>query len=202
VDERLVLPLRQQLTAWRGLLAAGAERVGWKLGRGTEAERFGPVIGHLTSATRLEPGAVYRAGAPSDLRVDAEFAVAVGAHGRAAGFATALELVDLDRPTDDVEAVVVSNVFHRAFVLGATAEDLPGDVHARATVNGELRASAPAAYEPGLIERAAELLAAVGERLEPGDRVITGSIVQVPVAAGDEVEVELDGLGRLRVQIV
>ena len=38
----------------------GAERVGWKLGVG-ERERIGGelAVGHLTSATRLDPGATY-----------------------------------------------------------------------------------------------------------------------------------------------
>jgi 2-keto-4-pentenoate hydratase len=47
----------------------------------------------------------------------------------------------------------------------------------------------------------ARLLAALGERLEPGDRLITGSIVQVPVAAGDLVAADLGLLGRVEVMV-
>lgn len=201
VDERLRFALQQQLLEWRAELATGAERVGWKIGRGTEAEPWGPVVGHLTSATRLDPGAAFHAQGTTDLRVDAELAVEVGEDGRAAGFATALELVDLDRPADDVESVVASNVFHRAFVLSASLPQLPEPLTARVLVDGEIRGERSGTYDPMLLERASELLAAVGERLEPGDRVITGAIMQVPVGPGDDVEVELGGLGRLSVTI-
>ncbi|HVD26677.1 MAG TPA: hypothetical protein VNB86_11875 [Gaiellaceae bacterium] len=201
IDERLTFALQQQLLEWRAELATGAERVGWKIGRGTEAEPWGPVLGHLTSATRLDPGGVFRAAGTIDLRVDGELAIEVGPEGEAGGFAAALELVDLDRPADDVEAVVASNVFHRAFVLSASLPHLPDPLRARVLVDGVRRAEGAAAYEPALLRRAAELLAAAGERLEPGDRVITGAIVQVPVAAGNEVEVDLGDLGRLSVSI-
>ncbi len=69
-------------------------------------------------------------------------------------------------------------------------------------VNGEVRGSARAGHPPeAAVARAAELLEAAGERLEPGDRIITGAVVQVPVQPGDEVEVELSGLGCLGVTI-
>lgn len=201
VDERLTFALQQQLLEWRAELATGAERVGWKIGRGTEAEPWGPVVGHLTSATRLDPGGSFDAAGTTDLRVDAELAVEVAPDGEVRGFAAALELVDLDRPADEVESVVASNVFHRAFVLSASLPHLPTPLRARVLVNGEARAEGAAAYDPALLERVAELLEAAGERLEPGDRVITGAVVQLPVATGDEVEVELGGLGRLGVTI-
>jgi 2-keto-4-pentenoate hydratase len=38
-------------------------------------------------------------------------------------------------------------------------------------------------------------------RLEAGDRLIMGSIVQVAVAPGDEVVAELGALGRVRLEI-
>lgn len=202
IDERLTFALQQQLLEWRAELATGAERVGWKIGRGTEAEPWGPVLGHLTSATRLDPGGAFHAAGTIDLRVDAELAIEVGPDGEPGGFAAALELVDLDRPADDVEAVVAANVFHRAFVLSSSVPQLPDPLRARVLVDGVPRAEGAAAYEPTLLRRAAELLAAAGERLEPGDRVITGAIVQVPVAAGNDVEVDLGDLGRLSVSII
>ena len=41
----------------------------------------------------------------------------------------------------------------------------------------------------------AVLLAAAGEQLRAGDLLISGSVVQVPVAAGDEVVADLGPLG-------
>jgi 2-keto-4-pentenoate hydratase len=203
LDERLAFALRQQLLQWRAELATDAERVGWKIGRSIpEAEEFGPLLGHLTTETRLEPGAVYRAEGAKDLRVDAEVAVEIGPDGQPAGFGAALELVDLGRPPDDLETIVAANLFHRAFVLGPSIPTLPPNVEARIVVNGEVRGSAEATPDPGAaVERAALLLAAAGERLEAGDRIITGAVVQVPVAQGDEVVVDLGELGQLDVRI-
>ena len=47
----------------------------------------------------------------------------------------------------------------------------------------------------------ARLLAAVGERLEPGDRILAGSSCHVPVAPGEEVVAEIDALGAVAVTI-
>lgn len=176
--------------------------MGWKLGRGSEARRFGPLLGYLTTATRLEPGGTYPAGERAALHVDAELAVEVGEDGGPAGFATALELVDLTRIEDDLDAIVATNLFHRAYVLSPSLPHLPEALEATVRINGELRGSAPVtASLAELLARAAELLAAAGERLEPGDRIITGAVVQLPVQRGDDVEVELGGLGPLSVTI-
>jgi hypothetical protein len=80
----------------------------------------------------------------------------------------ALELVDVARPPYEFESIVAANIWHRARV----------DV-------------------PETVSIARRLLAAVGERLEPGDRIIAGSILQVPVGAGDEIVVDLGELGRV-----
>jgi 2-keto-4-pentenoate hydratase len=106
----------------------------------------------------------------------------------------ALELVELARPPGGLEALVESNVMHRGFVLGPTGTT-PGE--ARLIVNGEVRAAAPArADHRATVEGLARVLEAAGERLQPGDRILTGSVVQVPVAPGDHVVAEIDGLGR------
>jgi 2-keto-4-pentenoate hydratase len=41
----------------------------------------------------------------------------------------------------------------------------------------------------------------MGERLRPGDRIITGSIVQAPPAPGDRVAADLGPLGRVELAI-
>ena len=78
IDPRLAAALAVQFEQWRAALR-GAERVGWKLGIG-DGERIGDevAIGHLTSATLLDPDATYAAGAPADLRADAEVALRIG----------------------------------------------------------------------------------------------------------------------------
>jgi 2-keto-4-pentenoate hydratase len=203
VDPLLRSALELQLRDWRATLDSGAERVGWKLGVG-ERERIGsgPAIGHLTSATRLEPGAVFDAGGVVALHADAEVAVEIGPDG-IVGYGAALELVDLGSPPDNPHDVVAANVFHRAFALGPLdRRDLAPEVEGRLIVDGELRDSAPLARDlAGLVGAVAELLEELGERLEPGDRLITGSVVQVPLNGGDRVIADLGPLGRVELTI-
>jgi 2-keto-4-pentenoate hydratase len=45
------------------------------------------------------------------------------------------------------------------------------------------------------------VLRGVGERIAAGDRIITGSILQVPVRATDDVVAEIAGLGTVQLSI-
>jgi 2-keto-4-pentenoate hydratase len=211
VDPRFVSALAEQLESWRTALDEGAERIGWKLGLG-ERERIGAerVIGHLTSATRLEDGAAYSAGNAVALNADVEIALELGSDVRArdrayaareasAGYGAALELVDLGGQPDDAEGIVAGNVYHRAFVLGAfRPTPRSGGVEARLLVNGEVRRSAVVTGD--LVDKVrvvARALEAVGERLRAGDRIITGSILQVGVRPGDDLIADLGAFGRV-----
>jgi 2-keto-4-pentenoate hydratase len=204
-EVRVLAALAAQLAERRGLLEGGARPIGWKVALGIEEieQRIGtrPAIGYLTSATRLASGATHSATGAAELCVDAELAVEIGVDGGIAAYAAALELVDLGQARGSLEAVVRANVLHRAFVLGQSAPE-PA-VEARIDVDSRLRDRGVVAFD---VEERVEVvrywLTTLGERLEPGDRIITGSIAQVPVAPGDEVAVELAGLGRLDVRIV
>jgi 2-keto-4-pentenoate hydratase len=200
IDPRLARALERQLAAWRAELDAGAERVGWKLGMG-EAERIGrdQVVGHLTSATQLGDGDVFH-GNSVDLRADAELAVVIGSDGEIDGYAAALELVDLGT-TDNPEEIVATNVFHRAFALGPFQASFPRGGDARLIVNGDMRDAGPIPSVADRIHAAATTLAAMGERVEPGDCMITGSVVQVRVEAGDHVVGDFGALGAVRLRI-
>jgi 2-keto-4-pentenoate hydratase len=120
-----------------------------------------------------------------------------------AGYGAALELVDLGAPPDNPEEVVAANVFHRAFSLGLLDRAWPSNgVEGRLIVNGELRAAAAAPCDyVELVLAVARLLGAVGQRLQVGDRMIMGSIVQVPIAAGDDVIADLGALGQVGLAI-
>lgn len=215
IDPRLRAALAVQLEWWRAALRGGAERVGWKLGMG-DRERIGDevALGHLTSATLLEPGAVHHAGGGGQLHADAEVAFRLGrdldpgadpAAARRAidGVGVALEIVDLSSPPGDPESVVAANVLHRAVAFGPVRSAPPaGGIHARLLVNGRALASAAAADDVAdRLAAAARLLGAMGERLLAGDRVITGSVVQVPVAVGDQVVADMGAFGRVGLSI-
>jgi 2-keto-4-pentenoate hydratase len=144
---------------------------------------------------------VYR-GPPGDLVADAEVAVLIGAAGEIVGYGAALEICDL-AGDDPPEAIVAANVFHRAFALSSAVERLPeGGVEATLTVRGRQAAAGRSAADfTGRVRAAAGLLAEIGEDLAPGDWIVTGSVVQVPVEPGDDVTADLGPLGRVGLRI-
>jgi 2-keto-4-pentenoate hydratase len=200
VHPRVAAALREQL---RGL---GADRVGWKMGLGIPSveELAGPgsaVIGHLTSATRLPDGGIFDASGVDELRVETELALEVGPDLELAGVGVALELVDVGGAGGPLEDIVVGNVLHRAFLLGPSVAGAELGA-ARMIVNGEVRDSVPAKVDAaGTIATVAALLAAAGDRLRPGERILAGSLTHVPARAGDHLAAEIEGLGRLEVSI-
>jgi 2-keto-4-pentenoate hydratase len=161
------------------------------------------VFGYLTSATVLAPGSEYSAGRIGELRAETELAVEIGDDGGIAGVAVALELNDVTRPPFDAESIVAHNVFHRAVAFSLTRPHVTLDgLEARLLENGTLRAAAPLQVAPERsIATLAELLEDHGQRLEPGDRVITGGLTHVPVGRGNSVRAEIDGLGQVVLEI-
>lgn len=191
VDPRLVAAMRRQLAS----RPAGATRVGWKYGSG-DGERIGGeiAVGSLTSATLLADGATFGGGG-RDLHADAELGVELGDDGSVARYAAALEICDL-AGDDGPEEVVARNVWHRAVAFGPFVEALPTGMEGALVVNGERRATGRAASDvEERVAAIARVLEAAGERLEPGDRIITGLIVNTSVGAGDEVRADLGELG-------
>ena len=206
----------EQLARRRDVLGAGATHVGWKLGVG-DRERIGGsiVVGHLTSAACLGNGGEYRVdGLAADLRVDAELAVELRAavdptagteSARAAigAWAPALEIVDLAPVLGDPTAIVATNVFHRAVAFGEWQPGVDEAIRGVVRINGrERRAREAPTNVAERVLAGARVLDAVGHRLARGDRLITGSIMQVPVVAGDEVEADFGSLGAVRLRVV
>jgi 2-keto-4-pentenoate hydratase len=202
VDPRVLAAVEKQLEGWRARLAGGARRVGWKAAwEMPEVEALigsEPVIGHLTTATQLEPGGTYRDGGVS-VRAETEVVIVVGEDGGVAGLGVGLEIVDAGVEPRALEEAVAGNVLHRAFALGAVG---PLGEEATMTVDGKIRHRAPVTGDYAAIVRAiARWLDAAGERLEPGDRIFAGSLNHVPVAPGDRVEAAISGLGSVTARI-
>jgi 2-keto-4-pentenoate hydratase len=191
--------LAEQLEQRRAALECGARHVGWKLGMGNR-ERIGGhiAVGYLTSESVLEPGEEFRADRAADLHADAEAVVELGeevapgadptsAAAAIGRYGAGLELVDLRPLPGEPLSVVVGNVFHRAVAFGPL-ESRPPTGGVRLLVNGCSRAAGSWPSDlPARLAAAARLLGSVGERLRAGDRVLTGSIVQVPLEPLDEV---------------
>jgi 2-keto-4-pentenoate hydratase len=208
-DERVLDGLKEQLASWRAELQGGAKRLGWKIGFNLPAvqEMFGveePAIGYLTSATLLEDGAEYSASGTTRLVVEPEIAVEIGEDGGIGGYAPAIELADMNRPLDDLQAIVAEDIFHRGVIFGDFRPELEGPPRASVVIDGEERAAAqaPGDYFDGIVELASRLLGEQGESLHPGDRIICGIITPiVPVEPGDDVSVDFGPAGELTVRV-
>jgi 2-keto-4-pentenoate hydratase len=188
----------------RDAIASGARPLGWKVGFNVPAvqEMLGieaPLAGFLSTAGLLADGGSYSTeGRPSV--AEPEVAVELGEDGRTiVALLPALEVADTPDLSWDVARILAGNIFHRAVAFGPRTEGVvPGE--ARVLVNGEQRERIPAERTSGhleaMVEAVGDRLAAAGERLRPGDRIITGVLAPPPsVGAGDRVRLELDGLG-------
>ena len=188
------------LTRRRELLAQGAEPIGWKIGFNVPAtqKRLGidaPLAGFLTTNSLME-------GSWDEypVIVESEVALEIGADGRSiAALFPALEIADEPDLDMEVEQILAGNIFHRAVAFGPRVETQePGS--ARILVNGEEQHTVPA-EETGerleaMVEAVVARLAAAGEQLRAGDRIITGIIAPPHKAEpGDTVRLELESLG-------
>jgi 2-keto-4-pentenoate hydratase len=212
-DPRVARGMRAQLERRAELLAGGEEPLGWKVGFGNAQsfERFGtnaPMVGFLLRSARLAPGATVPVDDLSAPAVEAEVAAVVGDDGSAAALAPAFELADVDPPPEDVEAILAGNIFQRAVMLGESVEG--ASPHGLAAALAQNRGApvevgdtqAATGEIPALLRHVDELLEAFGERLSPGDVVITGAIVPpIPVAPGDHFDYELKGIGQLEMEL-
>jgi 2-keto-4-pentenoate hydratase len=214
-----------QLERWRKRLDDGERRLGWKIALNVSAIQealniTAPVIGALSSGPSLPPGSSHSLAGATRAGVEPEVAVHMsrdlrGGSGEAqarqaiGALGPAIEIVDIDRPFEDLEAILAANVFHRSVMLGPSDSRRAGgaadDVAARVSVNGAERATTPAGAVGDLaatVLLVADLLAELGETLLAGDVVIAGSLTPIVwVEPGDRVEVELSGLGPLLLEI-
>jgi 2-keto-4-pentenoate hydratase len=189
----------------REMLAQGAEPVGWKIGFNLpEFQRKlgidGPIAGFLTTETLLEDGAAWSLGRKGEVVVESEVAVELGGDARTiAALLPALELADPPDLSLDVDTILAGNIFHRAVAFGTRVEtDAPGA--GRILVNDEQQHSFGAEHSGArlaeMVDAVAGRLAEVDERLQPGDRIITGVLAPPHRARpGDTVRVELDAVG-------
>lgn len=218
LDPRVKAGMERQLQGWRELLSGGAERIGWKIGFNIPAiqEQLGiseSVVGHLTGAALEQPGGTHSLAGGTAVSAEAEVAIWMGAAVDAdagedaagaaiAGLGAAIEVVDFDAPMDDIERILATNIFHRAVALAPPVEPHAPSGSARVSVNGEEHAAvelSEALPDPvPTVRLVARTLAACGERLEAGDRIIAGALVPpIQVAAGDTVALDAAGIGRI-----
>jgi 2-keto-4-pentenoate hydratase len=214
-DARVQAGLGDQLELRRRRLAEGDRPLGWKVAFGAPQvlELLGlgaPLVGFLTTRALVEPGSVYPIGGWTKAALEAEIAVHMGRASREetgaaiAGLGPALELADIDRPLEELEAVLAENIYQRGVILGPpdparAGGDVTG-IRARVRVDGEETGATddPTALTGdllGVVAHVASLLDAFGETLRAGEVVITGALLpHTWPSPGQRVELELEPL--------
>jgi 2-keto-4-pentenoate hydratase len=193
--------MRAQLARRNTEVAAGAQQVGWKIGFNTPAiqEHFGlsdAVVGYLLDQGVAADGATVPLAGWAEPAVEVEVALRVDAVEGSlvvVGLAPALELVDLGISFDDIEPVLAANICQRGVVFGPEVAGVdPFAVSVNVAKNLE-DPTTTATFVEGF-------LSSHGAVLEPGQRIIAGSLTPpVAVAPGDEVVVTFGPLGSLSV---
>ncbi|MBN8867804.1 MAG: fumarylacetoacetate hydrolase family protein [Solirubrobacterales bacterium] len=222
-DERIIEGMERQFAAREAVLA-GAERLGWKSGFGTEGamgllEIRQPLVGFLTSATLIDSGSVVDVSEWAMPLIEPEVAVRLEAEvgpgaspeqaAEAIGaVAPAIELVDLGS-IDSVADILAGNIFHRRVILGefqALGDSALDAVRIAVTANGTKGEPSDPRQVIGdlgaVVAALADQADLAGARFEPGDIVITGAAVPpAPLQSGDSFEAELSGGSGIAVKI-
>jgi 2-keto-4-pentenoate hydratase len=204
--------MKAQLARRDAEFSRGATQVGWKIGFNTPAiqEHFGltePVVGYLLDQAVAPDGATIDVATWTNPAVEVEVAVRVGklADGSptVAGLAPALELVDLGISFDEIEPVLGANICQRGVIFGDEVTDVdPFTVTVTATKNDEGARTGSLVEDPLVTATFVDsFLSAHGAALEPGQRIIAGSLIApIAVAPGDSLSVTFGPLGALSVR--
>ena len=222
-DPRVQRGMEALLKLRAGRISAGDTAIGWKVTFGAKPiqEKLGigaPLVGFLMRGRAVASGGNISLAGWTNPVAEPEIAAYMGrdlssgadratTEAAIAKLGPVIELIDLERPPEDVEWILSGNIAHRHVVLGpataAKAEELRGRVFRR----GEEFArtddvQAVAGNVVFLVGHVADYLAAFGEKLTAGDIVICGSIVApIPVEADeDSIRYTLDPVGEVSVR--
>lgn len=222
LDPRILRGTAQMLELQRSVVTGDVRRLGWKVGFGSPSALTAlatdrPLVGFLTSDRLLPDGTEVPVAGWTRPVLEAEVAAHLGSDVEAgatpaevlaavAGWSVAIELADLDRAPDDVEAILAGNIYHRHVLLGPVLAARPSSSSFAVLRDGSKVAATSAPEELTgelgfVLASTASTLAACGEQLRAGDVVITGSVVPpIPAEVGTWV-VSASGLGEVSVRI-
>ena len=219
-DTRIASGMRQQLRRRRELLELGEKPLGWKLAFGGPAamarlQTNAPLVGFLLhraivpSQSELSLADWKKPAAEPELTVYLGKTLAAGsgrntAMAAIAGLGPAIEIADVDHPTEDVEGTLARNIYQRHLVLGPPdsryARGVLTGLHAKVQHN-EKQIADTTDFEAltgeliAVVQHVANLLAIFGEPLDAGQIIIAGSITPpIWVQPGEEVTFHLDPL--------
>jgi 2-keto-4-pentenoate hydratase len=219
-DPRISRGMTEQLRRRRELLQAGHKALGWKLAFGGPAamERLhtnAPLVGYLLQSAVVPSGSLLSLSNWKKPAAEPEIAVHLGknlaagadraaAMAAIAGLGPAIEVADVEHPSDDVEGTLARNIYQRHIILGAKDVSRAGGVldglSCRVLRNSSEIAniSDPQALQKltgeliDIVRHTASLLGAFGESLQAGQIIITGSITPpILVEPGEEIVFQL-----------
>ena len=215
-DPRISRGMAEQLRRRRELLNSGHKPLGWKLAFGGPAalERLhinAPLVGFLMERAVVSSGSTLAISGWKKPAAEPEIAVHLGKDLPAgadrlttiaaiAGLGPAIEVADVDHPSDDVEGMLACDIYQRHVILRRSYATWAGctldGLSCRVLRNGtEIANIAEPQSLQGLtgeiidiVLHTANLLGAFGEKLEAGQIIITGSIIPpIWVEPGEEI---------------
>lgn len=214
--------MQGQLAEWRHKVQAHGNRLGWKIGFGDRAsqQRMGlaaPVLGYLRRDRLLAPDGVFLTPVNAVIKAEVEVAIRIGrdvaaevsaaeAEGAIAAFAPAVEVVDVTRPLDGIEALLRGNLYHAAVLLGPEQRAIPTSprqtIQAQLYVDGQPAGTSEPLRLPErfgeVVQQVAQILNQYGEYLTVGDWIICGAIIEpITVKPGSRIEVEMPTFERI-----
>jgi 2-keto-4-pentenoate hydratase len=200
-----------QLAARRARIAAGEKPLGWKVGLGAPAlmQKVGisaPIVGFLMQGAQIRSGGAVslkgyvRPVAEPEIAVRMAATPSPGASADAVRAAIreimpAIEIADMDPvPTpDNLDVILEGDVFQRHVVIGEATragggvDGLTSRVSRRgALINTTTDPEALTGRIVDIVAHVAATLSAYGERLSPGDVIITGSITPPQMLEADD----------------
>jgi 2-keto-4-pentenoate hydratase len=212
--------MEQQLRWRRELLADGKKPLGWKLAFGGPAalERLqinAPLVGFLMADAVVSSGSTIsfagwkKPAAEPELTVYLAKDLPSGAGRKTtmdaiAGLGAAIELADVDHPSDDVDGTLARNIYQRHVILAGCDTTYAGGnlsgLNARVFRNGaEMANTSDVEALTGEllanVGHVANLLAHFGETLRAGQIIIAGSITPpIWVQPGETIGFHLEPL--------
>lgn len=219
-DPRIVNGMKEQLRWRRELLASGKKPLGWKLAFGGPAamERLrinAPLVGFLMADAVVASGSDVSLTGWKKPAAEPELTVYLGKDLEAgenrstikeaiAGLGAAIELADVDHPSEDVEGTLARNIYQRHLIFGQCDPSRAGGtltgLRARVDRNGARTADtqdleALTGELICIVGHVANLLSYFGERLRAGELIIAGSITPpLWVQAGERLGFHLEPL--------
>jgi 2-keto-4-pentenoate hydratase len=225
-DPRISQGMAAQFARRRELLGAGHKSLGWKLAFGGPAamQRLSinaPLVGFLTDRALVASGTTLSISGWKKPAAEPEIAVHLGkvlpggasrgdAISAIAGLGPAIEVADVDHPSEDVQGTLARNIYQRNVVLGASDLSRAGGalvgLSARIFRNG-LEIANTRAFESltgeliAIVQHTANLLAAFGESLQAGQIIIAGSITPpLWVQPGEDLVFQLEPMDAISVR--